>query len=89
MPSVLLPLFLELFRTAFPLSDWTLIVSALEILGSLRLIAEGAIFPPLRVLLTTIDHAAPQVVMFFLVLCPMIFLTAVVHSQLFSLFDPG
>jgi hypothetical protein len=89
-PSVLLPLFVEFTKPFLELPTWIFFVALTEMILAIRLIHEGtALAPPLRRLVTVIDLAMPNMLALIFVLAPLSSLTALMHSQLFGLFDDG
>lgn len=89
LPSVVLPLALEVLMPFLQLPMWTFWVAFTEMLLSIRLLHEGTLVPALRRIVAVIDVATPNMIALFVVLAPMIMLTSVMHSQLFGLFDEG
>ena len=67
LPSVSLPLLLELGRPYLQLPTWTLLVTCTEMVLSLRLLQEGIIIPPLRRLVRVLSVATPNIIAFLLV----------------------
>ena len=89
LPSVIAPLVLELLRPHLHLPDWVFWVTCVELLLSMRLVHEGTIIPALRRIIRVIEAAMPNIVALLTVLIPIVILTALMHAQLFGLFNAG
>lgn len=68
---------------------WTFWVVFTEMLLSIRLLHEGTLVPALRRIVAVLDEATPNIIALIFVLAPLTFLTSLMHSQLFGLFDDG
>ena len=89
IPSVFGPLLLEILRPHMLLSQWTFLVSIAEMVMTIRLLQEGRVIPALRLVIRTIESALKDIIALLIVLVPTTILTAVMHSQIFGLFDEG
>eukprot|EP00966_Prymnesium_polylepis_P302069 6978861-Prymnesium_polylepis.1 len=90
LPSVAVPLLLEFARPNLELPQWTFWITCTKMLLSVRLVQEGSIGSRgLRRLVKVLATAAPNLIALVVVVVPLSVLRAVMHSQLFGLFDDG
>ena len=89
LPSVGLPVLLELVRPYLELPNWSFWVVLTEMVLSVRLLHEGTLVRPLKRMVRVIDAATPNLMALVVVLVPLSLLTSLMHSQLFGLFDDG
>ena len=89
IPSILLPLLVELCMPFLQLPVWCFWVVFTEMLLSIRMLHEGTLVPGLRRVVAVLDEATPNIFALVAVLAPLMALTSLMHSQLFGLFDEG
>ena len=88
-PSISLPLILEFARPHMLLPQWIFCCTCTEMILTLRLLHEGKVVPALSLVVRVIDESVPNLVALLVVLVPISVLTAIMHSQLFGIFDAG
>ena len=90
LPSTFGPLALEVMRYVLDLPAWHMLVALVEMLLSVRLFHDAAaVVPPMRRLVLVFSEALPNILAYIVSLAPLAVLTAVMHNQLFGLFDDG
>ena len=90
LPSVLGPALLEGTRQFLPLPTWTFWVTCCEMILSIRLFHDAAtVSPALRRIVMVFREAIPNILAYVGSLMPIVGLTALMHGQMFGLFDDG